>query len=39
VAVTFAASAFALVTTMAEAQTTVIAYLPLTIMEQKQVSI
>jgi NitT/TauT family transport system substrate-binding protein len=43
-AVTFAASAFALVATMAEAQTTVrigkqfgIAYLPLTIMEQKQV--
>jgi NitT/TauT family transport system substrate-binding protein len=43
-AVTFAASAFALVATLAEAQTTVriakqfgIAYLPLTIMEQKQV--
>ena len=42
-AVTFAASAFALVATMAEAQTTIriakqfgIAYLPLTIMEQKQ---
>ena len=41
---TFAASAFALVATLAEAQTTVriakqfgIAYLPLTIMEQKQV--
>jgi ABC-type nitrate/sulfonate/bicarbonate transport system substrate-binding protein len=43
-AVTFAASAFAFVATMAEAETTVriarqfgIAYLPLTIMEQKQV--
>src|SRR5215208_8463272 len=43
-AVTFAASAFALVATLAEAQTPVriakqfgIAYLPLTIMEQKQV--
>jgi len=43
-AVTVAASAFALVATMAEAQTTVriakqfgIAYLPLTIMEQRQV--
>ena len=44
VAVTFAASAFALMATMAEAQTTVrigkqfgIAYLPLTIMEHKKV--
>ena len=43
-AVTFAASAFALLATMAEAQTTIriakqfgIAYLPLTIMERKQV--
>ena len=43
-ALAFAASAFALVATMAEAQTTIriarqfgIAYLPLTIMEQKQV--
>ena len=43
-AVTFAASTFVLVATMAEAQTTIriakqfgIAYLPLTIMEQKQV--